>query len=136
MRGRIVCNGKTKPASKSPGLIQAFRKQEKSQCTSLEDDAWLVTRSGKLVGAFPIDYLAWTAEIDGAERVAPEGAEQRGVKGKALLIEGQVGPNVRKALEARGWKVRENVQLAAKVSGEAAGKPGVSPAGVGTGVVR
>ena len=52
------------------------------------------------------------------------------------MIEGQVDPVARKALEARGWKVSENVRLASKAAGESAGKPGVSPAGVGTGVAR
>ena len=109
---------------------------ERGDIMTIDDEVWLMTRSGKLVGAFPLDYLGWTAEVDGAERAASEGAQKKGVKGKALLIEGQVSPEARKAFEARGWSVKENVQLAAKVSGEARGKPGVSPAGVGAGVLR
>jgi hypothetical protein len=110
--------------------------KEPGDIVTIGNDAWLKTRSGKLVGAFPIDYLAWTAEVEGAEREVSADSATQGVKGKELLIEGQVDPAARKALEARGWKVSENVQLVSKAAGESAGKPSVSPAGVGTGVVR
>ena len=43
------------------------------------------------------------------------GAAKEGVKGKELLVEGQVDAAARKALEARGWKIKENVQLASQV---------------------
>jgi len=108
---------------------------ETGDIVTIGDEAWLLTRSGKLVGALPIDRLAWTAGVEGAERIVSAGGEKQGVKSKELMIEGQVDPVARKALEARGWKVSENVQLASKAAGESGGKPGVSPAGVGSGVV-
>jgi hypothetical protein len=109
---------------------------EPGDIVNIGDEAWLVTRSGKLIGAFPIDYLAWTAEVDGAERAASEGTAKLNVKSKELLIEGQVGPVAAKALKARGWKVSENVELAAQKSAKPAGKSGVTPAGVGSKIVR
>jgi len=87
---------------------------EGADIVSIGGEAWLITRSGKLVGAIPIDYLAWTAEVDGAEREVSADAARRNVKGKELLIEGQVSPAAAKALKARGWKVSEKVGLAAK----------------------
>ena len=117
-------------------LANYLKKTASGEIITIDEEAWLLTGTGKLVGAFPIDYLAWTAGVDGAERAASEGAEQRGVKGKELLIEGRVGPQARKALEARGWSVREDVQLAAQRSPDAAGRPNVSPGGVGAGVLR
>ena len=109
---------------------------EKGDIVNIGDEAWLVTGSGKLIGAFPMDYLAWTAEVDGAEREASADAAKRSLKGKELLIEGQVGPVAGKALKARGWKVSENVELAAQKSNQTTGKPGVTPAGVGSKIVR
>ena len=91
--------------------------------------------SSKLIGAYPIDYLAWTAEVDGAEREASEGAVKNNVKSKELLIEGQVGPAAATVLKARGWTVSENVALAAQKSGEPAGS-GITPAAVGSKIVR
>jgi hypothetical protein len=109
---------------------------ESGDIVNIGDEVWLITRSGKLVGAIPVDYLAWTAEVDGAEREASEGAAKHSVKSKELLIEGQVGPAAAKALKARGWKVSENVELAAQKSAGTAGKSGVTPAGVGSKIVR
>ena len=84
---------------------------------TIDDEVWLLTRSNKLVGAFPIDYLAWTAAADGGVRVVAEEEQKLGVKAKELLIEGKVDPVARKALEGRGWKIQENVQLASKKAG-------------------
>jgi hypothetical protein len=100
------------------------------------DDAWLVARSGKLVGAVPMDYLAWTAGVERAERIVSAGAKKLGLKNKELLIEGRFDPQARKALEARGWALREDVHLASGKADTPAGKSGVSPAGVGSGIVR
>ncbi len=117
-------------------LANYITQTERGDIVTIEDEAWLLTASGKLVGAFPIDYLSWTAGVDGAERVASEGAEKRGVKAKVLLLEGQAAPATRKALEARGWQISENVQLAAQKADKAGGRPGATPVGVGSGVVR
>ena len=58
------------------------------------------------------------------------------MKAKVLLLEGQAAPATRKALEARGWQISENVQLAAQKADKAGGRPGATPVGVGSGVVR
>jgi hypothetical protein len=47
-----------------------------------------------------------------------------------------VGAVAAKALKARGWKVSENVELAAQKSEGSAGESGVTPAGVGSKIVR
>ncbi len=117
-------------------LANYITEVETGDIVSIGDEAWLVTRSGKLVAAVPIDYLAWTAEVQGAEQVVSDIVKKQGIKSKELLIEGRVGPTARKALEARGWKVRDNVQLASRTAGKSSDKPGVSPAGAGSGAVR
>lgn len=96
-------------------LANYITKNETGKIVSIGGDAWFVTRSGKLIGAFPIDYLAWTAELAGDDKLASEGAAELGLKSKELLLEGQIDPVARKALESRGWKVQQNVKLASMV---------------------
>jgi hypothetical protein len=109
----------------------------KGDLIDLANDPWLMTRSGILIGAFPIDYFAWTPEASTGAQLASEGLDkQSGAKGKELWIEGQVDPVARKALEARGWKVKENVRLASRTkTGGAIDKPAISPGAVGAGKV-
>jgi hypothetical protein len=84
---------------------------ETGDIVSIDSEAWLRTRSDKLVAAIPADYLAWSPELEGAERSVSAQAEKLGIKGKKFLVEGRVDPQARKALESRGWKVSERVQL-------------------------
>ncbi|RLA49311.1 MAG: hypothetical protein DRR04_01935 [Gammaproteobacteria bacterium] len=74
--------------------------------------AWLVSRSGSLVGAFPIDYLAWTKNVADSTGTASEQMVGLGAKRKELLLKGRVSPVAKAALESRGWEITENVRLA------------------------
>jgi len=109
---------------------------ETGDIVSINTEAWLRTRSDKLVAAIPADYLAWSPELEGAERSVSAQAEKLGIKGKEFLVEDRVDPQARKALESRGWKVSERVQLASGGKVSTTGKPDVSPAGTASGVVR
>ena len=84
---------------------------ESGDIVDISGTAWLVSRSGGLVGAFPIDYLAWAKRVAGTTGTASEYAAGHGIKRKELLLKGKVSPQARAALESRGWKITENVRL-------------------------
>lgn len=103
----------------------------KGDFIDLAHEPWLMTRSGILIGTFPIDYLAWTPELSADAQLASEGLEkQSGAKGKELWIEGQMDPVARKTLEGRGWKVKEKVRLVNR--SKSAGSSDKTPVSSGT----
>lgn len=67
-----------------------------------------VTKSGKMVVAAPIDYLAWTQPaqriFDGFGQYAKSNTT---LSGKELWLFGKVSPLSRKNLEQQGWRVFE-----------------------------
>jgi hypothetical protein len=72
---------------------------------------FVMTQRGAVVGVFPIDHLAWTAGFDQRETDISSAIKQiPGVTGKELLITGTVDPVARKALEDRGWTVRDKYE--------------------------
>ncbi len=74
----------------------------------IENDVWLMNRKGVLVGAFPIDYLAWTAETS---KIAAAFEKNPQAKKRELWLEGSASPDSKKALTARGWTIKERVAL-------------------------
>jgi hypothetical protein len=85
---------------------------ETGDIVGISGTAWLVSRSGSLVGAFPIDYLAWTERVAETTGTATDEMAERGIKRKKLLLKGQASPQARAALANRGWKISENVRIA------------------------
>ena len=72
---------------------------------------FLMSQSGAVIGVFPIDHLAWTAGFAQRETEISSAIKQiQGVTGKELLITGTVDPVARKALEDRGWTVRDKFE--------------------------
>jgi hypothetical protein len=70
----------------------------------------LLTNIGVIVGAFPLDHVAWTERF--AQRaVAVSSAIEKipGINGKELWITGTVDLLARRALEDAGWKVEDRV---------------------------
>jgi hypothetical protein len=68
-------------------------------------------KDGVIVGLFPLDYVLWTGSLYQKEKAASESVVKvRGGTGKELWIEGRIDPVARKALESRGWKVKDNVK--------------------------
>jgi hypothetical protein len=105
---------------------------EAGDIVDISGEAWLVSRSGSLVGAFPIDYLAWTEELAGSAGIASDQSAEHEIRRKELLLEGQVSPQARSALVNRGWKITENVRLAsAEKSAKGKGGAAVSPGAKG-----
>jgi len=67
-------------------------------------------KDGVVVGLFPLDYIAWTAALWRKETAVSRDIKNLlGAFAKELWIEGTVSQVARKALEARGWKVEDNV---------------------------
>jgi hypothetical protein len=70
------------------------------------------TADGRLVGVFPLDYVAWTADLDVIIRdMTGDAAVLSGVTSKEIWLEGSISPDAREAAEALGWTVRERVGL-------------------------
>lgn len=90
---------------------------ETGNIMGISGDSWLVSRSGALVGALPIDYLSWTEEVAGSAEIASDQIAEYGIKRKELLLEGRISPRARSALETRGWKITENVRLTGAAKG-------------------
>jgi hypothetical protein len=94
-------------------LIGLYNEKEKS-VVSFVDVAGIPmvhTKSGVLVGIFPLDHVAWTAGFaQKAMAVSSAIKELQGVTGKELWITGTVDPVARKALENSGWKVQDKYQ--------------------------
>ncbi len=71
----------------------------------------LLTNNGKIIGIFPLDYVALTPNFARkAEAISAALKQIPGVSGKELWVTGKVSPAARKALEAKGWKVEERAR--------------------------
>lgn len=68
-----------------------------------------VTRGGRIVGAMPIDALAWTATVSAVLRDAAADARKLAPKGQVeLRITGTATALAKRELQALGWRVVEN----------------------------
>ena len=68
---------------------------------------WMKTSAGALIGAFPIDYLAWTDETHRAVQAAAD----TDAKSREILLEGSASPTARQALTDAGWNVTDRAAL-------------------------
>ncbi len=61
-----------------------------------------------VVGIFPLDYVAWTQNLDEKERMISRAIGTiQGVTGKKLIVYGTIDPQARQVLEQRGWSIME-----------------------------
>ncbi len=98
---------------------------EAADIVKVDTYVWLLNRKGTLVGALPIDYLAWTKE---AAAIARGVEKDSRAKTRELWLEGSVSPQGLKALTSGGWKVKERVAL---LTGDALQDQTASGAGMG-----
>ena len=71
---------------------------------------FLRTKSGKVVGIFPLDHIRWTQMVARREQAMSESLERMfGNVEKAFLVTGTVDPEARKILESKGWTVQERI---------------------------
>ena len=73
--------------------------------------AWLLSDSQSLVGAFPLDYVAWIPGLSESLASASDKSVKLGARQKKILLKGRFSPQAQTALEKRGWKLTENVSL-------------------------
>lgn len=108
-------------------MLNYQKKQGAADIVKVQSEVWLMTRKGVLVGTFPIDYLAWTAQTS---KIAAAIEKDPQAKTRELWLEGSASPESNKALTASGWKIKERVGLLT-------GKPlqDVTAAGAGLGAV-
>jgi len=67
---------------------------------------FLTTADNAVVGVYPLDYIAWTRDLDQNERVISSAIEKlAGAKSKRLIVYGTVDPQARSVLESRGWSM-------------------------------
>ena len=108
-------------------MLNYQKKHGAADIVKVQNEVWLMTRKGVLVGAFPIDYLAWSADTS---KIAAAIEKDPKAKTRELWLEGSASPESNKALTARGWKIKERVGLLT-------GKPlqEVTAAGAGLGAI-
>ena len=94
-------------------LIGLYQEKTKSVASFVDANGFpfMMTSNGVVVGIFPLDYIAWTAGFARNEGVVSSAIKQmQGVTGKELWITGTVDLVARKALEDRGWKVKDKFE--------------------------
>ena len=89
-------------------MLNYQKKHGAADIVKFQDEVWLMTRKGVLVGVFPIDYLAWISETS---KIAAAIEKDPKAKNRELWLEGSASPKSNKALTARGWKIKERVGL-------------------------
>ena len=83
-------------------------KKMSTDIVKISKTIWQVNRKDTLLGVFPIDYFAWTAE---ASKIAASAEKNSKAKNREIWLEGSASPISNKALTVRGWKVKERVGL-------------------------
>jgi len=94
-------------------LMELYNEKEQSVAAIIDAGGTplLLTKSGKVVGAFPLDYIAWTASLARKEAEISQAIQNiPNLTGKELWITGKVDAEARKGLEKRGWKIEDNIQ--------------------------
>jgi hypothetical protein len=94
-------------------LAAYIRQVESGDIVDINGSAWMLSDSKTLVGAFPMDYLAWTPGLSEFVTGASEKADALGATNKKILLKGRFSPGAHTALEKRGWKLSENVNYSA-----------------------
>jgi len=89
-------------------MLNYQKKNGAADIVKVQNEVWLMTRKGTLVGTTPIDYLAWTAET---ARIAAAIEKDPKAENRELWLEGSASPETNKALSARGWKIKERAAL-------------------------
>jgi hypothetical protein len=71
----------------------------------------MMTKTGVLVGVYPLDYVGWTVPFAQKETAASSAIEaMQEIKGKEFWVTGTVDPLARTVFEKKGWKVVDRIQ--------------------------
>ena len=81
-----------------------------SRIVDVNGGALLQKKDGTIIGMFPLDYVAWTSALMQKESAITTSIKKLyGNIDKELWITGKFDPVALNALQARGWKVEDNV---------------------------
>ena len=81
-----------------------------SRIVDVNGVALLQKKEGTIIGMFPLDYVAWTSALMQKESATSASIKRLyGNIDKELWITGKFDPVARNALQARGWKVEDDV---------------------------
>ena len=70
------------------------------------------TRDGRLVGLFPIDYLAWSSDTAAITKTLDQAiAQSSDIQSKELWFEGRVSQRSSAEFEMAGWTVKQHVGM-------------------------
>lgn len=83
-----------------------------SRVVDVNGVALLQTKDGTIIGMFPLDYVAWTSALMQKESVTSASIKKLyGNVDKELWISGKFNRLAADVLQARGWKVKDNVVI-------------------------
>ena len=88
-------------------MANFYQDDEQFDIVEAESALWLKTRSGRLIGMHPVDYLAWIAPV----RAVAEVGVAKDAKSHEIWLEGSASPLAREGLTAIGWDVKDRVGL-------------------------
>ena len=98
-------------------MMAKFHDQSPSSIVLSKEAPLLKTGDGRIVGVFPLDYVAWTERLAVIMQDMTTEVDAAGdAGGKELWFEGSVSPETRQGMEANGWSVKEGVQLLIKAN--------------------
>lgn len=89
---------------------------ETGDIVDISGAAWMLSDSKSLVGAFPLDYVAWTPSLSRSVTGASGKMGTFGAIDKKILLKGRFSPRAHTELKQRGWKLSENVHYGAAES--------------------
>ena len=96
--------------------MAAYASEAKSikSMVDVSGKTFLRTKDNAIVGVFPLDYIAWTQNLDQKEQLfAAAIGTMKDVTGRQLIVYGKVDPQARTALEQRGWSIVEKKPVVA-----------------------
>ena len=88
-------------------LALYMNRVETGDIVDISGAAWMLSDSKTLVGAFPMDYVAWTPGLSKSLARASDRMDTLGASDKKLFLTGKFSSLAREALEKEGWKVTE-----------------------------
>ena len=88
-------------------LALYMNRVETGDIVDISGAAWMLSDSKALVGAFPMDYVAWTPGLSKSLARASDRMDTLGARDKKLFLTGKFSSLARDALEKQGWKVTE-----------------------------
>ena len=93
-------------------MIAVFQKEAPVSIFQTKHGVLMTTQDGRVVGVFPLDYVAWTARLVTIMQNLNAELDARGqASAKELWFEGVVSPEARQGMESYGWTVKDRVQI-------------------------